>query len=168
MQTIPISGIFDEFSHINYYNLPNGLIANYSLSGTNISRFSINLPAQYNSNTVFGYMENFEIHYRRSLASVEDNTLRFVTVDSNSTLEYRLSGFGNNDVKFFDITSHPDVSIINPISSSGGNANIQVSITSGEPKEFIAIQANQKNLLLSVETLSKLLFLFPAKLQIKI
>lgn len=142
LQSVGISGIFDEFSHIIYYNLPTGLIANYSLNGTNVSRFSITLPSQFNSNTVFGYMDYFEIHYKRSLGSVENNNLRFTTFDSSGTFEYRLSGFSNSPVRFFNITKHSDVSIVNAIS---GTSNVQVMLSPGEPQEFIAIGGNNYN-----------------------
>lgn len=129
----PVSG---EFSHFN----PDSLEEYYALNpGSSSINLKLSLPAQYNQQNVKGNYNFYEIHYRRSFNSVRDNYLMFTSPDTNTTVEFSVSPFTVPNIKVFSVSNNTNVSIINPISFSGGVLRFQDNIEPDNPKRYIAV-----------------------------
>ncbi|MEX2117361.1 MAG: type IX secretion system sortase PorU, partial [Bacteroidota bacterium] len=88
-----------------------------------------------------GWLDWFEIHYRRSLQAVNDFIL-FPTEDTTAVMEYGLSGFSSSDIKVFDVTDHDSVvQIINlsPDSLDPRACAFQVPLSAGAPRWLAAV-----------------------------
>ncbi len=70
-------------------------------------RFSYNSPGS----TSNGYLDYYEIRYNRDLKAVSDN-LTIWSPKTTGTVEYRLSGFTNNNIWAFDVSDFANVKII--------------------------------------------------------
>lgn len=131
-----VAGLFDEFSHINL--IYPSLSVFYNLGSNNSTKIRLSLPSQYNSNTVSGYLDYYEIHYRRHMAS-DNNVLRFNSPDTNILMEFRVSNFSSNDVKVFDVTDKYNSALINPSSVNQGTVVFQKNLAGETPSEFYTI-----------------------------
>lgn len=135
------------FSHINLSYLNNNILGvNYPLQpGKTSVNFRASLRSQDgNSSNVSGYYDYYEILYKRSLTA-DNNFLRFNSPDTNSVVEYQITGFTDQDVKLFDVTNITEPQIINPVSIANGTLKFQDNITVGNPKEYYALNsANYK------------------------
>ena len=146
---INVTGLQSDFSHINLYLLNTF----YSLQpGYNKINLHLSLPTQYNSPNVFGYYDYYEIHYRRSFNSAFENQLRFNSADTNGFVEYQVSSFNTSNVKLFNVSDFEDVSLINPISYSGGVVRFQDSYVQGSPKEYYIIGGNNYKTPISISS----------------
>jgi len=142
----PISG---DFSHINLFMLE----SNYSLlSGKTNIDLRLSLPTQYNSLSISGYYDYYEIQYRRKFNSAFENQLRFNSADTNGYVEYWVSSFNTPNVKLFNVTDFKDVSLINPISYNGGIVKFQDSYVKGSPKEYYIIGGNNYKTPISISS----------------
>ncbi|MDQ3021884.1 MAG: type IX secretion system sortase PorU [Bacteroidota bacterium] len=135
------------FSHINLVYLgtnqyvPYGVFYPLSAGKRSIS-FKASLPTSNgNSSNVRGYYDYLEVLYDR-VFSADNNTLRFNTPDTSTTIEYQINNFSSPDIKVFDVTHPENVSLINPISFSNGVLRFQSNIISGSPKEYYTIAGN--------------------------
>ena len=136
---IPVGGVLNSLSHIKIYTLE----TTYTLlSGWQNIDLSLSLPTQYNSMNISGFYDYYEIKYKRSCNSAFENQLRFNSADTNGIVEYHASSFNTTDVKLFNVTDFQNVSIINPISYSGGVVRFQDSAVQGSPKEYYIIGGN--------------------------
>ncbi|HMS33467.1 MAG TPA: type IX secretion system sortase PorU [Ignavibacteria bacterium] len=134
----------DGFSHINLSNIAdNEFGVFYSLSpGRNNINFKASLRTQDgNSANVAGYYDFYEIFYDR-LFTADNNTLRFTTPDTSTTVEYQVNGFNTSEIKVFDVTESGNINLINPISFSNGNLRFQSNVISGNPREIYTIGGN--------------------------
>jgi len=86
-----------------------------------------------------GWLDWFEIHYRRSLQAVND-FIMFPTDDTTSVMEHHLSGFSSSGMMVFDISDHDsvvqitDLDVVDP-----GACSFQIPLSSGTPRWLAAI-----------------------------
>lgn len=138
-QIYEVSGIFSEFSHW----VPKTIEEEYSLlPGYNSISLKLCLPAQYNTQGVKGNYDYYEVHYKRNLNSVQNNSIQFFTPDTTQLVEYQVSPFNSSSVKLFDVTSYSEVKLLNPISFSNGVVKFQQNLIEGSPKRFFIIGDN--------------------------
>ncbi|MBN1632546.1 MAG: type IX secretion system sortase PorU [Ignavibacteria bacterium] len=129
----PVSG---DFSHFRSYLVEEYYALNSGFSSINLK---LSLPAQYNQPNVKGNYDFYEIHYRRSFNSVQNNYLMFTSPDTNTTVEYVVSPYTASGIKVFNVTDNYNVSIINPISFSGGVLRFQDNIEYNNPQRYISV-----------------------------
>lgn len=72
-----------------------------------------------------GYLDWMEILYRRRLNSAAGDFIRVVDADTQSTVEYNVSPFSNNQILVFDASTHDSVKIIQPLTISSNNVRFQ-------------------------------------------
>lgn len=72
-----------------------------------------------------GYLDWYEIQYKRRFNSVSGDLARFNSPDTNMTVEYNVSSFSGNSVKVFDATSYSDVKMVQPLDVSSSNVRFQ-------------------------------------------
>ena len=88
-----------------------------------------------------GWLDWFEIHYRRSLQAVNDFIL-FPTDDTTTVMEYQLSGFSSSGMMVFDISDHDSVvhvTDLNPDLVDPGAASFQIPLSAGTPRWLAAV-----------------------------
>lgn len=148
---LPIPPVAGDFSKINL-NIFEGA---YSLkSGLNSIQLKMSLPLLSNSNTISGYYDWVEIFYRKSFNNVENNSFHFTSLDSTGVAEFDISGFSSGTIKIFDVTDFNEVSLINPVTYSGGVVKFQQQCIMRNPREYFVIGG--KNYLKPVSISSKL------------
>jgi len=95
-----------------------------------------------NTSAAEGYMDWWEIHYKRRYNSAVNDALGFYSPELPSTaaglttVEYNISSFSSNNVKVFDVTEHNNVKFIQPISSAANNVKFRKDELSGIPSRF--------------------------------
>ncbi|MEO8666107.1 MAG: type IX secretion system sortase PorU, partial [Ignavibacteria bacterium] len=144
LQTKYVTNLVSGFSHINLIDLgdsPYGL--SYVLTpGKSSINFKASLRSQDgNSPNVAGYYDFYEVLYDRYF-SAENNVLRFNSPDTSATVEYQISNFTSSDISLYEVSQFENVSMINPVSFSGGVLKFQSELASKNPKEFYAIGGN--------------------------
>lgn len=72
-----------------------------------------------------GYLDWYEILYKRRFNSASGDVLRFDSPDTTGIVEYRVSSFSNNNIRVFDATSHNRVKIIQPLNATSTNVRFQ-------------------------------------------
>ena len=72
-----------------------------------------------------GYLDWMEIQYKRRFNSAKNDFLEFTAPNTSGTLEFNVSPFSSSQVRVFDITTHDDVKLVNPISASASNVKFQ-------------------------------------------
>ncbi|MCX7877754.1 MAG: type IX secretion system sortase PorU [Ignavibacteria bacterium] len=149
----------DEFSNMSDYFLPMGqvYIGFGDWIATNIppAEFTINqsqktngeqvrLKATYmaTSSAAEGYLDWFEIQYKRRLNSVNGDYLRFDSPDYTGLVEYNVGSFSNSNVRIFDATDHANVKLIQPLSVSASNVRFQKTETINNISRFLAVGQN--------------------------
>lgn len=139
LKLYPVYAVTNEFSHFNAVEIEEFYPLNTGSSSINLK---LSLPAQYNTQNVQGNYDFYEIHYRRSFNSVQNNYLMFTSPDTNATVEYIISPFTSGDLKIFGVSNNANVTLINPISNSGGVLRFQDNITQDNPKRYIVVAGN--------------------------
>ncbi|HEY3251575.1 MAG TPA: type IX secretion system sortase PorU [Ignavibacteria bacterium] len=99
------------------------------------------------SQSAEGYMDWWEIQYKRRLSSAAGDYIRFdapaiLARPQSTTVEYNVSSFSNNDIKVFDITDHNNVKLIQPVNISSSSVKFRKDETGGEPSKFIVTGPN--------------------------
>jgi hypothetical protein len=89
-----------------------------------------------------GYMDYYEILYKRRLNSAQNDVLRFDSPDTTATVEYNVSSFSNDNIKVFDATAHNEVKIIQPLSSSSSNVRFQRNEVGNHLSKYIVVGQN--------------------------
>ena len=136
LKLYPVYAVTGEFSHFTPYEIEEFYALNSGSSSVNLK---LTLPAQYNTQNVQGHYDYYEVHYRRSFNSVQSNTITFTSPDTNATVEYVISSFTTPNVRIFSVSNDANVTLINPLSYSGGVVRFQDVITDGNPKRYIVI-----------------------------
>ncbi|GJQ61282.1 MAG: peptidase C25 [Melioribacteraceae bacterium] len=95
-----------------------------------------------NSASINGYLDYFEIGYRASLSSVEDELI-FYSDPSAGDIRYTLSGFTNTDIHIFEVTDYRSVKKITGASLSGGQARFIRSESAETRNKYIAACAEK-------------------------
>ena len=151
--------IRDEFSNMPDFYLPMGQV--YPGFGdwiaTNIppAEFTINqtqktngelvrLKATYVASTsaAEGYLDWFEIQYKRRLNSVANDFIRFDSPDYSGVVEYNVSPFSGNNIMVFDATQHNNVKIIQPLSVSASNVKFRKTEKNNNLSKFLVVGPN--------------------------
>ncbi|MCC7158702.1 MAG: type IX secretion system sortase PorU [Ignavibacteria bacterium] len=86
-----------------------------------------------------GYLDWYEIVYKRRLNSAANDILAFDSPDTSGTVEYNVSSFSNNDIKVFDASVHKNVKIIQPISVNSSNVKFQKTETNARLSRFYVV-----------------------------
>lgn len=105
-----------------------------------ISENRSNLKFTYSSSSPnsYGYLDYYEILYRRNLKTQND-FITFFSDDTTTTIEYQLSNFSNTDIHVYDVTNHAAVKkIIDPIKKSAGDFFFQKNEMQRSISKFIA------------------------------
>ncbi len=102
------------------------------------------LRATYSATTgdAQGYLDYFEIQYKRRLNSAVSDVLKFDSPDVNGIVEYNVSSFSNNNIKVFDATEHSNVKIIQPLSVSSSNVRFQKTQVTDNLSKFFVVGQN--------------------------
>lgn len=151
--------IKDEFSNMSDYFLPMGQV--YPGFGdwiaTNIppAEFTINQSQKTNgeqvrlkaiymatSSSAEGYLDWFEIQYKRRLNSANNDFLRFDSPDISGLVEYNVGPFSSSNVRIFDATDHANVRFIQPLSASASNVKFQKTEVINNISKFLAVGQN--------------------------
>jgi hypothetical protein len=98
-----------------------------------------------------GYLDYFEIQYRKKLRAFEDELL-FFTDTSSVPVNLRLYNFSNSSNLVFDITDYANVGIIAPGNLSGGELSIQVPGSSNNQGKFIAVNSSRYKSVSAIES----------------
>lgn len=100
------------------------------------------LKIVYNSDSPIaqGYVDWFEIFYKRKFQAVND-VLNFRAPDTNAAVSYSVQGFSNNDVKVFDVTDSANVNMVQP-AVNNGTASFAIQTVAGTSRQFFAVGEN--------------------------
>lgn len=90
-----------------------------------------------NNGAAEGYIDWWEIIYKRRLNSASGDFLFFDSPDTTATVEYNVSPFSGNNVKVFDVTDHNNPKIIQPISASSSNVKFRKDELRGQLSKFM-------------------------------
>jgi hypothetical protein len=115
-------------------------VFNASFTGTLPDSRSV-LKFTFNANEAGakGYLNYFSLTYRRDLTAASDFLL-FYSKDTNSVIEYQLSGFSSSNISVFDVSDYANVSLIDkPVLLSGGEYRFQASESKRAIKKYIAL-----------------------------
>lgn len=99
------------------------------------------LRLAYQSTGGEGWLDWFEIHYRRSLRAANDFIL-FPTDDTTAVMEFRLSGFSSAGMMVFDVSRHDSVvqiTNLSPDSVQPGSCAFQIPLNAGSPRWLAAV-----------------------------
>ena len=104
----------------------------------------VKLRSSYNATNgeAEGYLDWYEIIYKRRLNSAANDVLRFDSPDTSATVEYNVSSFSGNTIKVFDLSQHNDVTIIQPLQSNTSNVRFQRIESKGTPGKYIVAGPN--------------------------
>lgn len=103
----------------------------------NRSLFKIEYDAD--GSATFGYLDHFEIYYRRYLRS-ENDVMMFYSPSKEGTYEYRLSNFSNSNIVVYDVSENAHVKqISNPVMHSGSEYRFQVQEQGGTISRYLAV-----------------------------
>lgn len=89
-----------------------------------------------------GYLDWYEILYKRRLNSAQNDMLRFDSPDTGATVEYNVSSFSNDNIKVFDATDHANVKMIQPLTVTSSNVRFQRNETDGKVSSYFVVGQN--------------------------
>lgn len=116
-----------RFSFTYTGNIPNDLS---SLT------FRIN-PA---ASTSVGYLDYFEIEYKRELKTLDDYLVIF-SDEVNGIVEYQLSNFSTSNISVFDVTDYANVQLVDNANISGGNCSFRFNESADQRSKYIALES---------------------------
>ncbi|HDZ58782.1 MAG TPA: type IX secretion system sortase PorU [Ignavibacteriales bacterium] len=100
-----------------------------------VLKFSI-IPT---SVTTLGYLDYFEITYRKELKAF-NNRILFFSKDTTAIIEYYLHDFTSTNIEVFDISDYANVRLItNHVQLSGGDCRFQISESEGKVSKYYAV-----------------------------
>ncbi len=117
-------------------------VMSYSYAGAYPdARSLLKVVYQTSGSSPRGWLDWFEILYRRSFAALNDE-LQFSTYDTSAVVEYELSGFSSRQIEVFDVTDHASVLRVtglqfNPVDPT--RVVFQLTQNTGMPREIIAV-----------------------------
>lgn len=89
-----------------------------------------------------GYLDYFEIRYRKDLRVFNDKLL-FFSEDTSAVVEYYLHDFTSTNIQVYDISDYSNIKlIINPVLQSGGDYRFRVEETGGNISKYFAVGNN--------------------------
>ena len=89
-----------------------------------------------------GYLDWYEILYKRRFNSVQNDFIHFNSLDTNAIVEYNVSSFSNNNVRVFDATSFDNLKMIQPITVSASNVKFQKTEEKNNLSNFFVVGQN--------------------------
>ena len=89
-----------------------------------------------------GYLDWYELQYKRRFNSVSGDLCRFNSPDTNVTVEYNVSSFSGNSIRVFDATSYSDVKLIQPIEVSSANVRFQKTEQGSSLSRYFVVGPN--------------------------
>ena len=98
-------------------------------------RFVYSCP---NSTTAQGYIDWFEIFYKRKFQALND-VLNFYAPDTSASVYYSVQGFSSNNAKVFDVTDFANVNMVQPDSISNGDVSFGIQTTAGTARQLFAV-----------------------------
>ncbi len=149
--------IKDDYSTMSEYFLPMAPVAGGfgDWISTSTITFTVNQSQKTNGEQVKlratyyaaigeaeGYLDWYEILYKRRLNSAQNDVLIFDSPDTTATVEYNVSSFSNNNIKVFDATEHGNVKIIQPLSATSTNVRFQRNETKSRLSKYFVTGQN--------------------------
>ncbi len=119
-------------------------VATFTRTGGSIADNRSLLRLTYQSAGGQGWLDWFEIHYRRSPQAAND-FIQFPTEDTTAVMEYHLSGFSSAGIMVFDVSDHDSVvqiTNLSPNPADPGACVFQVPLTAGAPRWLAAVGQN--------------------------
>jgi hypothetical protein len=107
------------------------------------NRSSLRMQFLTTNSAALGWLDWFEILYRRTL-SADSDLLLFTSPDTTAVVQYLISNFSSRDINVFDVSDHRNVKQVTNLSFDAANATIasfQVAQTAGSVREFVAVGA---------------------------
>ncbi|MGD8307550.1 MAG: type IX secretion system sortase PorU, partial [Ignavibacteria bacterium] len=89
-----------------------------------------------------GYLDYFEIRYRKDLR-VFDDKLLFFSDDTSAIIEYYLHDFTSSNIEVYDVSDYSNIQLItNPVLQSGGDYRFRTEETEGSISKYFAVGNN--------------------------
>lgn len=104
-------------------------------------RSALKIVYNCSSSNALGYVDWFEILYKRNFQAVND-VLNFYAPDTNAAVHYSVQGFSNDNVRIFDVTDFANVDLMQTDSVSNGTASFGTQTAVGTPRQFYAVGKN--------------------------
>jgi len=156
----PNTGYFqvrDDFSNMSEYLLPlSCVVAGFNeWISTDTRSFIVNQSQKTNGEQVKlrstfyatngeaeGYLDWYEILYKRRFNSVTGDFLRFNSPDTFAVVEYNVSSYSNGNIRVFDATTHNDLKMIQPISINNNSVRFQKTENGGNLSRYFVVGQN--------------------------
>ena len=103
------------------------------------NRSALTFKVNPSSVSAVGYLDYFEIEYRKNLLADSDY-LMFFSDPNSGVVEYHLQGFTSSNIKVYDVTDFADVKLVtNYVFHSGGECRFRFNEASNQRKKYIAV-----------------------------
>lgn len=89
-----------------------------------------------------GYLDWYEIQYKRRFNSTTNDLLRFNSPDTSGIIEYNVSSFSGNSIRVFDATATSDVKMIQPLEASSSNVRFRKTAIPNNLSTFLVVGPN--------------------------
>lgn len=108
----------------------------------NRSKFSITFNGA--SASSFGYIDYFEIYYRKSMTATGNQLTFFSNATAPSqVIAYRMNGFTGTSVNVYKISDHANIRLMQLTSGGSGEYSFQAQETSGYTNQYFAVTGDQ-------------------------
>lgn len=94
------------------------------------------------ASTSIGYLDYFEIEYKRELKALNDFLIIFSN-EVNGVVEYQLSNFSSSNINVFDVTNFSDVKLVDNLNISGGNCSFRFLESANQRSKYIAVESGK-------------------------
>lgn len=105
------------------------------------NRSQLKFTFNANSPSSFGYLDYFEISYRRDLKA-ENDRLTFYSKDTTSVIQYTIFGFSSSNIQVFDVTDYANVKLISNPVVSGSQLTFKSNEIKGMVSKYITVGVN--------------------------
>ncbi len=94
------------------------------------------------ASTSVGYLDYFEIEYKRELKTFDD-FLVIYSNEVNGIIEYQLSNFSTSNISVFDVTDYANVKLVENTNISGGNCSFRINESATQRSKYIALESGK-------------------------
>ncbi|AFH49080.1 Hypothetical protein IALB_1370 [Ignavibacterium album JCM 16511] len=94
------------------------------------------------ASTSVGYLDYFEIEYKRELKTFDD-FLVIYSNEVNGIIEYQLSNFSTSNISVFDVTDYSNVKLVDNTNISGGNCSFRINESATQRSKYIALESGK-------------------------
>ena len=124
-----VVGTAYSFSAVYQGDLPdNRSVLNFNIVPTSVS--------------TVGYLDYFEITYRKDLKASDDKLL-FFSDDTSAVIEYYIHGFTSTNIEVYDVTDYSNIELVtNHVLLSGGDCRFQVLESKGNGSKYFALSSS--------------------------